>query len=115
MNCDTNHFTCEIQKFIDQCIYLNFLFLDGCGQGGCVEIQVVENDAGNTLCVVDRDFEDDFTQELAEMLSKKKLISERNEEYLTDPIPKRFRARIIGRNKKTNALMVVGEKRRRDV
>jgi hypothetical protein len=109
VNCDTNFSTQSgIQNFIDQCPCLKFLFLDGYGQGGSFKILT---GSGNTLHIVDRDYEDDFTYAVATMLRKKKLISAYYVDYLYDFDPER---RIICRLKfDENRLFT--KKRKRDI
>jgi hypothetical protein len=114
VNCDTNFLTqSAIQNFIDYCPCLKFLFLDGYGQGGSVK--VLTDDSGNTLRIVDRDYEDDFTYAIAEMLTKKKLVSEYNFDYLfdfldSDKVERRIMCRL-----KFDKTRLFDKKRKRDI
>jgi hypothetical protein len=113
VNCNTNFSTQkDIQNFIDHSPCLKFLFLDGYGQGGSVKVFT-----GNaiTLRIVDRDYEDDFTTEVAEMLIKHKLVSEYNEEFLIDSISGLDQHRIAIRQTFSDAIILSGEKRKRDM
>jgi hypothetical protein len=97
VNCATNFSTQSgMQNFIDHCPCLKFLFLDGYGQGGSFKIL---NRSANTLRIVDRDYEDDFTYAVAEMLMKKKLVSVYNIDYLFDLDSEKVERRLMFRLK----------------
>jgi hypothetical protein len=114
VNCDTNLSTqSKIQNMIDHCPLLTFLFLDGFDQGDSSVFKMNVH-ANSTLCVVYRNYRNDFTPKLVRKYIKQKLISEDNEEFLTDYPPERYRARIIDHNK-VNDITVLGEKRDRDL
>jgi hypothetical protein len=114
VNCDTNYSTQRgIQSLVNHCSLLTFLFLDGYAQGGSSVIKMNVH-PNNTLCVVYRDYLNDFTVKLVEKYTKQKLISEDNEDFLTDYPPESYLARVKVHNK-VNEIVVLGVKRDRDL
>jgi hypothetical protein len=114
VNCDTNFSTQSgIQNMIDHCSVLSILFLDGYDQGGSSVFKMNVH-ANNTLCVVYRDYRNDFTLKMVRKYIKQKLISEDDEEFLIECTPARYHALIKDHNK-VNDITVLGEKRARDL
>jgi hypothetical protein len=79
--CDTKKFTPDnIDKLTRNCVYLEFLYLDGYGQGGSVTKR--RSFDGNVLYLVNRDYKEVVTEEMIENLEKRKGLSQYNKDFL---------------------------------
>jgi hypothetical protein len=92
------------------CLPLSASYISVLGWQGDSSVVKLNVHPNNTLCVVYRDYRNDFTLKLVRKYTKETLISQIKEEFLIDCTPERCRALIIDHNK-VNDITVLGENR----